>query len=63
MPEKEFDDIEYVMAVCRAMDMPEGGLTGLTVEWRYPGPVIVRFEYLRGGKPELMEVMPKVEHP
>lgn len=58
---KQLDANEYVMAVARALNMPDAGIRKLLIECDFPGPVIVTLEYIKMGEPSLLEVMPKVE--
>lgn len=55
----ELDDFEYIKAIAKAMSMPDAGLAHVSIEWKWPGPVMIKFEYMKRGEPALMTVLPK----
>lgn len=55
------DGTEYMMAVAKALDMPDEGINSLEISVSYGSPVIVRILYLREGTSALLEVMPPAD--
>lgn len=55
-----FNAADYVMAIARALNMPDKGITSMSFDWSYGDPGIIRIEYIAIGNAELMDVLPQV---